>query len=97
MNDAVPPPALLDKLAAARAEQGAPIGGPTNPKRLAAQLLGGHVSPARNLAGEEAHVRSAVDVARRVDEERRASRPIFLQLMELLDAYARTGVSALHS
>ena len=25
------------------------------------------------------------------------SRPIFLQLMELLDAYARTGVSALHS
>ena len=25
------------------------------------------------------------------------SRPIFLQLMELLNAYARTGVSALHS
>ena len=25
------------------------------------------------------------------------SRPIFLQLTELLDAYARTGVSALHS
>ena len=25
------------------------------------------------------------------------SRPIFLQLMELLDAYARTGVSVLHS